>query len=114
MNIPYDNNYTIINIYETACSLEMELETTIEKKIGIITLGKESYRISIILPVVGNGYKFPPLLIIKGEPGNSIEIELRLLSYVREKNIFIYCQPYARCHLTYSGNGLMLYLNPMK
>ena len=73
MNIPYDDNYTIINMDETPCSLEMGFETTIDfkgkKNIELISSGRESYRISIILSVVGIGYKLPPLLIIKGEPG---------------------------------------------
>ena len=101
MNIPYDNNYSIINMDETPCSLEMGLETTFDfkgkKNIDILTSGRESYRISIILSVVGIGYKLPPLLIIKVEPGKSIEKELRTLPYERDKKIFIYCQQDAWC-----------------
>ena len=82
MNIPYDDNYTIINMDETPCSLEMGFETTIDfkdrKNIELISLWRESYRISIILSFVGIGYKLPPLLIIKWESGKSIEKELRL------------------------------------
>ena len=32
MNIPYDDNYTIINMDETPCSLEMGFETNIDFK----------------------------------------------------------------------------------
>ena len=35
--------------------------------------------------------KLVPLLIIKGKPVKSIEKELRLLPYVKDKKIFIYC-----------------------
>ena len=42
--------------------------------------------------MVGSGFKLPPLLILKGEPGKTIEKELRELPYVRDKSMFIYCQ----------------------
>ena len=70
-----------------------------EKKIDIITSGRESHRISIILSVIGNGYKLHKLLIIKGEPDKLIEKELRPLPYIRDKKIFINCQPDACCTL---------------
>ena len=74
-----------------------QLMISMEKNIEILTSGKESYRISIFLSVVRNGYKLPPLLIIKGEPYKSIEKKERSLSYEKDKKIFIYCQHDAWC-----------------
>ena len=65
MNIPYDNYYTIINMDENPFSLEIGLETLSiskeKKNIDIIKSGRESYRIYIILSLVGNRYKLFPL-----------------------------------------------------
>lgn len=101
LNIPYDDNCTIINMDETPVFLEMGFDTTLEftgkKNVDILTSGREHYRISIMLAVVGNGYKLPPLLIIKAEPGKTVEKNLRSLPFVREKNMFIYCQEDGWC-----------------
>jgi hypothetical protein len=59
--------------------------------------GREHYRISVMLAIVGNGYKLPPLLIIKAEPGKTVEKNLRSLPFVREENMFIYCQEDGWC-----------------
>lgn len=59
MNLPYDNNYIIINMDETPCSLEMGLKTTIDfkKKDRYINIRKRKLSNTIILSVAGNGYK---------------------------------------------------------
>lgn len=81
MNIPYDEDYTIINMDETPCYLEMGFDTTLEftgkKNVDILSSGLNRYRVSVILAVVGSGFKLPPLKILKGEPGKTIEKELR-------------------------------------
>ena len=73
------------------------LEFTGKKNVDILSLGLNLYKVSVILAVVGNGFKLPPLLILKGEPGKTIENELRGLSYVRDKSMFIYCQNDGSC-----------------
>ena len=109
MNIPYDDDYTIINMDETPCYLEMGYDTTLEftrkKNVDILSSGLYRYRVSVILAVVGNGFKLPPLLILKGEPGKTIEKELRGLPYVRYKSMLIYCQSDGWCSSYISKNG---------
>ncbi len=55
----------------------MNYETTIDfidkKNVETLTSGKEQYRISVILSITGDGNKLPPLIIIKGEKGKTIE-----------------------------------------
>ena len=101
MNIPYDDDYTIINMDETPYYLIMGIDTTLEftgkKNVDILSSGLNPYRVSVILAVVGNGLKLPSLLILKGEPWKTIEKELRGLPYVRDKSMFIYCQSDGWC-----------------
>jgi len=96
MNIPYDDDYTIINMDETPCYLEMGFDKTLEfkgkKNVDILSSGLYRYRVYVILAVVGNGFKLSPLLILKGEPGKTIEKELRGLPYARDESMLIYCQ----------------------
>ena len=63
----------------------------------ILSSGREHYRIFILLSIVANGTKLPPFIIIKGENGKSIEKELRILPYMRNGNVYIYCQPQGWC-----------------
>ena len=101
MNISVDDNYTTINMDETAFYLEMGFNTTLEFKgkrnVEIISSGREHYRISVLLAITANGLKLPPFIIIKGEGGKTIEKELRNLPYVRNGNLFVYCQPQGWC-----------------
>ena len=79
----------------------MGFNTTLDfkgkKYIDIITMGREHYRISIILAVVSNGFKLPPFIIVKGEPGKTVEKDLRNLPYIRDKSLFLYCQNQGWC-----------------
>ena len=45
-----------------------------------------------MLSVAGGDTKLAPLVIVKGEPGKTVESKLRKLEYVRNNNMFIYCQ----------------------
>ena len=96
MDILYDEADMIINMDETPCTLEMGFNTTIDfmgkKNIDIQTSGREHYKLSIILAITGSGIKLPPLIIVKGEPGKSIENELRKLYSKSEECIYIYAQ----------------------
>ena len=62
---------------ETACFLDMNSETTIKfrgkKNVEILTSGREKYRVSVILPVTGDGYKLSPLVIFKGEEEKALK-----------------------------------------
>ena len=86
---------------ETGLFLEMGFNTTIDfkgnKNIEIETNGREHYRITIMLSAAGDGTKLPPLVIVKGEPGKTVETKLRKLDYVRENKMFIFCQNNAWC-----------------
>lgn len=86
---------------ETALFLEMGFNTTIDfkgnKNIEIETNGREHYRITIILSAAGDGTKLAPLVIVKGEPGKTVETNLRKLEYVRNNKLFIYYQNNAWC-----------------
>ena len=52
---------------ETPCFLDMYFDSTIDfvgnKHVEIETMGKEKYRISVILAITGDGYKLPILLL---------------------------------------------------
>ena len=56
---------------ETACFLYMNMDTTFDftgkKDIEVIFSGREIYRIKVILSIIGDGYKLPPFIIVKGE-----------------------------------------------
>ena len=67
------------------------------KNVDILSSGLNRYRVSVILAVVGNGFKLSSLLILKDEPGKTIEKELRGLPYVRDKSMFIFCQSDGWC-----------------
>ena len=66
----------------------------------ILSSGREHYRIPVLLSIIANGTKLPPFIIKKGESGKSIEKELRSLSYVRNGNVYVYCQPQGWCTLS--------------
>ena len=86
---------------ETGLFLEMGFNTTIDfkgnKNIEIETNGREHYRITIMLSAAGDGTKLTPLVIVKGGPGKTVESKLRKIEYVRNKQMFIYCQNNAWC-----------------
>ena len=45
-----------------------------------------------MLSAAGDGTKLAPLVIVKGEPGKTVESKLRKIEYVKNKQMFIYCQ----------------------
>ena len=59
------------------------------KNIDIDTTGKENYKLTVLLTVCEDGTKLAPLIILKGEPGKTIEINMRKLSFVKNNNIYI-------------------------
>jgi hypothetical protein len=78
---------------ETPCHLDMNMDTKIDfqgnKNIEIINSGRSNYRFSIILAISGDDNKIRPLIIIKGEQGKTIEKDLNLIYYVKNKDIFV-------------------------
>lgn len=79
----------------------MGFNTTIDfrgnKNIDIETKGKEHYRITVMLSAAGDGTKLTPLIIVKDEQSKTLETSLRKLMYVKNNNMFIYCQNNAWC-----------------
>lgn len=116
--IEEDEDYRLINMDETGLFLEMGFNTTIDfrgnKNIDIETNGKEHYRITVILSAAGDGTKLTPLIIVKGEPGKTVETNLRKLTYVKNNNMFIYCQNKPGVQNLFLLSGLKRFLNLMK
>ena len=83
----------IFNMDETPLFFNMIPNKTIAKRgkktILIKSQNQEKCRISIILCIVADGDKLPPLIIFKGKTGGRIEKELSSNKYVKEKKCFI-------------------------
>ena len=94
LNILDDEDFLIINLDETPCYLSMGFETTIDFKgksnIEIEITGKENYRITSILAFAGDCAKLPPLIILKGESGKSIETKYKKIDFVKNGEVLIY------------------------
>ena len=104
MSILYDEDYRVVNMDETSIFLEIGFNTTIDFKgnnnIEIDSYGREQYRMKVILSIAGDGTKLPPLIILKGEPGAIIEKNMNKLDFVKNKNMFVFCQKNAWCDNT--------------
>ena len=76
-------------------------ESTIDKKgvkdVKIITSCFEKERISVILACIANAIKLAPLIIFKGQEGKIIEKELNAHNLVKNKRIYVKCQPNTWC-----------------
>ena len=68
-----------------------------KKSIEIETLGREQYRIIVILTIAGDGTKLPPFVILKGKPGKIIENHVKNLEYFLNKKIFVCFQENRWC-----------------
>ena len=73
----------------------MPYNTTIEKKgkknIIINTQNQEKCRITVLLGILADGFKLPPLIIFKAKENGTVFKELSNLKYVKDGSIFIYC-----------------------
>ena len=92
-----ENLDCIANMDETPIYFEMVTDTTVErigrKKVNIETFGGEKMRISIILTILVNGEKLPPLIVFKVKPGKTLENNLNSNNQnCISKKIFIKCQ----------------------
>ena len=93
----YDNIENIGNTDETPIWFEFYAKKAIakigEKHINIRTFGTEKIRITVLLTILGNGIKLPPLLVFKGKPnGNIIYNRLQKHPSVTKGTIIVKCQ----------------------
>ena len=76
----------ICNMDETPVYLNMPPNYTIEKigsrQVSIKTLGQEKTRVSLVLAILADGNKLPPLLIFKAKPNKTVENKLRQNKFV--------------------------------
>lgn len=103
---------------ETSYYLEMGFNTTIDlvgnKNIEIETSGRSHYRVTVILSILGDGTKLPPLIILKAEPLKYIETTFKKLDYIKNNNILILCQKDGWCLQAYFKNRLRIYIFHIK
>lgn len=78
----------------------IQLEFTGKKNVYILSSGLNRYRVSVILLQLENVLNYP-LLVLKEESWKTIEKELRGLSFVRDRSIFINCQREPQVHFVY-------------
>ena len=94
-----DDISCIINVDETPIFFENPTKDTVDikgkKKIDIITFGKDKIRFTAVLSISASGQNLPPLIICKGKSGKRKEDKLNKFDVVKEKKIFIKCQPNA-------------------
>jgi hypothetical protein len=89
----FKDTWLIINMDETPVYLDMFSDTTIDfvgaENVSIVTTGREKYRLTVLLSICANGWKLPPLVVVKGESGKTNENKLRKLDFVRKsKSLF--------------------------
>ena len=86
---------------ETPVYLDMFSDTTIDfigaENDSIVTTGREKYRLTVLLSICANGWKLPPLVVVKGESGKTIENKLRKLDFCQKEQIFVYTQKSGWC-----------------
>ena len=93
MNI-YDNNINlIINVDETPVYLESTSTITVvikgQKEININTFKNDKNRVTCILAIACNQFKFPLLLIFKGQKEKILENQLNKLDLCKNKKILL-------------------------
>ena len=77
------------------------------KDINMITFGKDKERVSVMLTVLGNGEKLPPMIIFKGAENGTRYKSLLKNKYVKSKEIYIGCQ----VNSLFDENMYIKYLN---
>jgi transposase len=94
LNMNFNDTWLIINMDETPVYLDMFSDTTIDfvgaENVSIVTTGREKYRLTVLLSICANGWKLPPLVVVKGESGKTIENKLRKLDFCQKEQIFVY------------------------
>ena len=88
-----NNEECIGNADETPILLEPVDNKTVDiignKDINMITFGKDKERVSVMLTVLGNGEKLPPMIIFKGVENGTRYKSLLKNKYVKSKEIYI-------------------------
>jgi len=88
-----NNEECIGNADETPIWLEPVDNKTVDiignKDINMITFGKDKERVSVMLTVLGNGEKLPPMIIFKGVENGTRYKSLLKNKYVKSKEIYI-------------------------
>lgn len=107
-----ENNYECIGkADETPIWLDpienRKIDIKDNKDINMITFWKEKERVSVMLTILGNGNRLPPMIIFKGEENETKYQQLIKNQYAISKKIFIGCQ----IHSWFDENIYMKYLN---
>ncbi len=69
----YNDTWLLLNMEGTPVYWDMFSKTKIDfieaENISIVIDGREKYRISALLAICANGWRLPPLVVVKGERG---------------------------------------------
>ena len=86
----------IANMDETPLFLNMARTRTIakigSKTVNIKTHGQEKVRVTVILWIVADGTKLPPVVVFKGNPNGRVAKELEKHPLVESKQLFAFWQ----------------------
>ena len=100
LNMKYSDDL-IGNLDETPLCINMAPNYSISQKgkksVIIHTQSQDKCHVSVILTILANGGKLPPLLIFKGVPHGKIYKDLLNNTYVKNNMIYIECNANARC-----------------
>jgi transposase len=82
----YENINKIVNLEETPIWFEMYNKTTIDKiwnkTIKVKTFGSDKERISVLLGILADWEKLPPLIVFQGKPNGTIEKNLKKINWL--------------------------------
>lgn len=84
-------------VNEIPIVFEMYQKKTVEKicnkTVTIRTLGTEKARISLILCILSNGFKLPPMIVFKGKMDGTLIKKLEKHPLVKNNKVYVVCQP---------------------
>ena len=70
------------------CWMEMKINKTVakigEKEISVKTFNMDQLRLLVVLCIIANGGKLPPIIVFKGKSNPTLE--KRLQNFVKQKN----------------------------
>jgi len=85
------------NVDETPIVFEIYQKKTVEKignkTVTIRIFGTEKSRISLILYILSNGFKLPPMIVFKGKTDGTLIKKLEKHPLVKNKKVYVVCQP---------------------
>lgn len=98
----------IANMDETPICYENNYSTTITtigaQTVSVKNFNKDKLRITVILCIISDGTKQPPLIIFKGETNKAKEKKLQNNEFVKKGLCFVKCQPNS-----WADNNLFIY-----